>query len=610
MKFKSLPGQEPRRGAAADPRGARPRRRHPQAARGAVRRHGRPVREARHRGARRRPRARHDGPRGRPRRRRAAAPRSRPGGSGGRAGARRRVLAGACCGAPSPTRSPRASGARRPPTRPTSPRPLLRPPRPRRAAAWPARAPPPRTRRPRRLPTCARSSRSGSRASPPATAASPCARRARPAPPLRQQRRSPRRRRAPCRASPPCRRRTTPRPRTSCSSLERAGVDADRAAGLVEAARLHLRPFDERPFRDLVRDLIATRVRVEHGWTPDGAPRRIAVIGPSGAGKTTAVASLAAAWTRAGLAVGVIAVDAPGDVDAGLAQRLGGEAERALAYVAGSACLRVASAADAARALLRLGACDVVLLDLPGIGGRDDDAEHLLGDAILACQPHEVHAAVPLGIAPREADAVLARAARLGANRLLVTKTDEARFAGPLFDLADRSALPISYLGASRRVRVAGSRERGLHRAPHPADLVADRQRRRAHGEGRGGGGSARGGRRRAHRRDRRADQGDRRDGGLRDRRLHRPPRGRGLGRHGAARPRRLAPALADRLVHGPRAGARGDPSEGRRRARRLRREGRDGAAPDRRDAARARRDIPDSYLEAGPRRPELGSGG
>ena len=90
--------------------------------------------------------------------------------------------------------------------------------------------------------------------------------------------------------------------------LERAGVSGDIARRLVDEVVLHVQPFSARPLRELARDRIAARIRTEQGWTPDGSPRRIAIVGPTGVGKTAAVVRLAAAWAEAGLSVGLVTV--------------------------------------------------------------------------------------------------------------------------------------------------------------------------------------------------------------------------------------------------------------------------------------------------------------
>ncbi len=73
----------------------------------------------------------------------------------------------------------------------------------------------------------------------------------------------------------------------------------------------HVEPFAAGRLRDLVRRRIASRFRIEQGWEPDGAARRIAVVGASGVGKTTAIANIAAGYTAAGLMVGIVVVDRP-----------------------------------------------------------------------------------------------------------------------------------------------------------------------------------------------------------------------------------------------------------------------------------------------------------
>ena len=244
--------------------------------------------------------------------------------------------------------------------------------------------------------------------------------------------------------------------------LERAGLTPAAADALVREVRHHVEPFAAGRLRDLVRRRIAARVRIDQGWEPDGTARRIAVVGASGVGKTTAIANLAAGYASAGMMVGIVVVDrAIGDghpVLPRLGASAGSEADRALAYMAGADVLRVTSANEIRRGMLRLQMRDVVLIDTPGLAVGDEPGMHHLKALLEAAAPNETHAAVPLGIAEREVAAMLSRLSRVGANRLLVTKTDEARFAGPLHGLATIYDLPFSYLACGPRV---------------PGDLVA-----------------------------------------------------------------------------------------------------------------------------------------
>ncbi len=234
--------------------------------------------------------------------------------------------------------------------------------------------------------------------------------------------------------------------------LERSGVSADVAADLVRDVCLHVLPFGGGRLRERTRARIAGRIRVEQGWAPDGSARRIALVGASGVGKTSAAAKLAAAWTTAGLRVGLVVVDPLGDEQHPLAARLGSEADRLLSYAAGSDVLRVQRPEEASRVQARLAARDVVLVDTPGVSPADAARTEGVRAVLEAVAPHETHLVLPLGLAPRETAAALSRFGRLGADRLLVTKTDEARFAGPFLDLAARFDVPLSYVGEGPRV--------------------------------------------------------------------------------------------------------------------------------------------------------------
>ena len=142
----------------------------------------------------------------------------------------------------------------------------------------------------------------------------------------------------------------------------------------------------------------------------------------------------------------------PHPLTARLGAIAGSESDRLLAYVGGNDLARVASPVDAARALQRFADRDVMLIDTPGVGIANDARLEAIGCSLIGLEPHEVHAALPLALAGREADAAIGVLSRLGANRVLVTKTDEARFAGGLLDLASRSALPLSYMTCGLRI--------------------------------------------------------------------------------------------------------------------------------------------------------------
>src|SRR5947207_2037958 len=76
-----------------------------------------------------------------------------------------------------------------------------------------------------------------------------------------------------------------------------AGMPADVVEALVSDAVRLLAPFDpDAREADLVRQMLARTVRVEHGW--HSKSRTIAVVGPAGAGKRRRIARPAHALRR------------------------------------------------------------------------------------------------------------------------------------------------------------------------------------------------------------------------------------------------------------------------------------------------------------------------
>ncbi|MBX3403535.1 MAG: flagellar biosynthesis protein FlhF [Phycisphaeraceae bacterium] len=187
----------------------------------------------------------------------------------------------------------------------------------------------------------------------------------------------------------------------------------------------------------------------------DGRPHTVALVGPTGVGKTTTVAKLAAAYKlRHGRSVGLITSDT---------YRIAAvEQLRTYASIIGLP-LRVAmTPAEMGAAVESFRACDVVLIDTAGRSQHAADRLAELEQFLAAASPHETH----LVLSTASGEDVLVRAAesfaRVRPNRVLLTKLDEAVNFGVVANTLRRlsrsvgpigsGALPLSFVTTGQEV--------------------------------------------------------------------------------------------------------------------------------------------------------------
>jgi flagellar biosynthesis protein FlhF len=118
-------------------------------------------------------------------------------------------------------------------------------------------------------------------------------------------------------------------------------------------------------------------------------------------------------------------------------------------------------AADAARALRRLGGCEVVLVDTAGRGPRERADHEAARDLLVTLAPHEVHVVVPAGLDTSHARRVVAAHAARGATHVLPTKLDECPDDPLVRLLAAEHGLAMRWLADGQQVpdalRAAGA---------------------------------------------------------------------------------------------------------------------------------------------------------
>ncbi len=170
----------------------------------------------------------------------------------------------------------------------------------------------------------------------------------------------------------------------------------------------------------------------------EGANDVVAFVGPTGAGKTTTIAKLAARFSLSQRKrVGLITEDT---------QRIAAVQQlRTYARILDLPLRTLARPQDAASALAALADRDIILVDTSGIGGRSTDRVGTLRGILDALGTREVILTIAATASASDVRAAAKRLEALHPSRIVVTKIDETVRPGVLLTCADLG-LPFSHL--------------------------------------------------------------------------------------------------------------------------------------------------------------------
>jgi flagellar biosynthesis protein FlhF len=199
------------------------------------------------------------------------------------------------------------------------------------------------------------------------------------------------------------------------------------------------------PVRERLIGLIAERIPTR---PPDQAARTrrvMALIGPTGVGKTTTIAKLAARFALAeGRKVGLVTVDT---------YRIAAVDQlRTYAEIIEVPLRTVLSPGELHQAVHAMEDKDVILIDTAGRSPNDRMRLNQLRGFLTAAEADEVHLVVSAASSRTSAAKAVDNFLPLGANRLIITKLDEAETFGTVLNVAAAAAAPVSYVTAGQEV--------------------------------------------------------------------------------------------------------------------------------------------------------------
>lgn len=177
----------------------------------------------------------------------------------------------------------------------------------------------------------------------------------------------------------------------------------------------------------------------------DDTARIVALIGPTGVGKTTTIAKLAANFKlRQNRRVGLITIDT---------YRIGAVDQlRTYAKIIDVPLRVVLTPAELKEAVAEMTDMDYVLIDTAGRSQHDRLKVKELQTFLDAAQPHEVH--LVLSTTTNQASMVSAveQFKKLGVNRLILTKLDEAISFGVILSAMKKIDAALSYVTMGQNV--------------------------------------------------------------------------------------------------------------------------------------------------------------
>lgn len=173
--------------------------------------------------------------------------------------------------------------------------------------------------------------------------------------------------------------------------------------------------------------------------------RVVALVGPTGVGKTTTIAKLAANYRlREKRRVGLITVDT---------YRVAAvEQLRTYADIIDLPMEVVATPREMREAVARMNHLDLVLMDTAGRSPRDEVRIQELKSMLTEAEPDEVHLVLSSTAGAKSLVNTAERFADVGTTSLLMTKLDEAHSLGHLVSVVRSVPLPVSYLTDGQNV--------------------------------------------------------------------------------------------------------------------------------------------------------------
>ncbi|UHA73920.1 flagellar biosynthesis protein FlhF [Paenibacillus sp. 481] len=228
------------------------------------------------------------------------------------------------------------------------------------------------------------------------------------------------------------------------------GVLPDTAYGYAQqvwdrCCLLELKEPDERTVREQLRIVLRELLSTRHVAGIAPSSRIVCLVGPTGVGKTTTIAKLAAdQMFHHRRKVGLITSDT---------YRISAvEQLRTYASILNVPLEVVTSPSDTERAVNALRDCDLILMDTAGRNYRNDLFVNELHSMLKPLSDSETYLVLSLTAKTADMTMLLEQFSKQPIERIVFTKADETDTYGAYVNIAERTNIPFSYVTTGQNV--------------------------------------------------------------------------------------------------------------------------------------------------------------
>lgn len=214
-------------------------------------------------------------------------------------------------------------------------------------------------------------------------------------------------------------------------------IDSEIREELAKDLLKKLREISPNPGKNINREFITTLA----GSFPTGntESKQVQVfVGPTGSGKTTTIAKLAAYFSlEKQKRVSLITADT---------YRIAAvEQLRSFADIVGIDLQVIFTPDEAVEALNACKDSDIILIDTAGRSQKNRTHMDELGQFLTAIRPDATHLVLSAGVKESDLRDMILRYRKFGVNRLVFSKLDETLRLGNVFNVVDECRIPVSY---------------------------------------------------------------------------------------------------------------------------------------------------------------------